>query len=64
MEKKVTTRIKKEKQIIEIPELKNNEFYWFLFSINCPEKSLHNVRHLLTGEMATLFLKQNYGVLC
>jgi hypothetical protein len=64
MEKKVTTRTKKEKQIIEIPELKNNEFYWFLFSINCPEKSLHNVRHLLTGEMATLFLKQNYGVLC
>lgn len=64
MEKKVITRTKKEKVEIVIPELNNNEFYWFTFNEKCPEKELHNVRHLLTGELATLFLKQNYGILC
>ena len=61
MEKKVTTRAKKEKVII--PELNEKEFYWFLFNEKCPEKGLRNELHLLTGEMSILFLKQGYGVL-
>lgn len=64
MEKKVITNKKKEKINIEIPELNEKEFYWFLFNEKCPEKQLHNVRHLLSGEMVLIFLKQNYGVLC
>lgn len=61
MEKKVV-RAKKEKVIL--PELNEKEFYWFLFNENCPEKELRNERHLISGEFAKIFLKQDYGVLC
>ncbi len=64
MEKKVIVKAKKEKINIEIPELKNKEFYWFLFNEKCPEKELINVRHLISGELAIIFIKQGYGILC
>lgn len=62
MEKKITSRAKKEKVVL--PELNEKEFYWFTFNEKCPEKELHNERHLISGEFAKIFLKQGYGVLC
>ena len=64
MEKKTVTRTKKEKVNVEDLNINENEFYWFLFNEKCPEKALHNERHLLTGEMTKIFLIQGYGVLC
>ena len=63
MEKKEITKKREKKVIVEIPDLIDTEFYWFIFNENCPEKDLHNVRHLLTGEMIKIFIKQDYGIL-
>lgn len=63
MEEKKIIKPKKEK-VLKENVLIDTEFYWFLFNENCPEKDLHNVRHLISGELAKIFLKQNYGVLC
>lgn len=62
MEKKVTTRTKKEKVII--PELNEKENYLFHFSETFPEKELRNQKCQITGELVKIFLSQNYGVLC
>ncbi|CAB4151195.1 hypothetical protein UFOVP597_5 [uncultured Caudovirales phage] len=63
MEEKKIIRPKKEK-VLKENVLIDTEFYWFTFNEKCPEKDLHNVRHLISGELAKIFLKQNYGVLC
>lgn len=63
MEKKEITKKREKKVIVEIPDIIDGEYYWFLFNEKCPEKDLHNVRHLLTGEMVKIFLKQGYGIL-
>jgi len=63
MEKKEITKKREKKVIVEIPDLIDTEFYWFIFNEKCPEKDLHNVRHLLTGEMVKIFIKQDYGIL-
>lgn len=62
MEKKITSRAKKEKVII--PELNEKEQYLFHFNEKCPEKELHNQKHYLTGELVKIFLSQGYGILC
>jgi hypothetical protein len=64
MEKTKLQNKKVVKETLIEEKLIGNKLYLFEFSDNIPYEQLKNKKEYITGELATIFLKQNYGILC